>query len=146
MQTIPELHILGSNDPQDAPHRLGVIAFNIGDLPHALTAAILNHEGGIGVRNGCFCAHPYLKLLMNISDEEAERMEAAILAGDRSQIPGAVRVSFGIYNTREEIDHLITVLQEIAQRNWKGEYSLNKTTGAYELKGYQPHFEKYFQL
>ena len=146
MQGIPNLNILGSANPQDAPNRLGVIAFNVGDLPHALTAAILNHEGGIGVRNGCFCAHPYLKLLMNISEAEAEQMEAAILAGDRSKIPGAVRVSFGIYNTTEEIDHLITVLEKIANHRWEGKYELNKTTGAYELVGYNPHFENYFKL
>lgn len=146
MRNIPDVNILGSHQPEDAPHRLGVIAFNVGDLPHALTAAILNHEGAIGVRNGCFCAHPYLKLLMKITDEEAEKMEAAILEGDRSQIPGAVRVSFGIYNTRDEIDQFITILQKIAEHRWEGQYTLNKTTGAYALNGYQPQFEKYFQL
>jgi cysteine desulfurase/selenocysteine lyase len=25
-----------------------------------LVAAILGYEGGIGVRSGCFCAHPYV--------------------------------------------------------------------------------------
>ncbi|GBE31054.1 putative cysteine desulfurase [bacterium BMS3Bbin04] len=40
--------------------RLGVIAFNLGDIPHAKVAAILAYEHGIGVRNGCFCAHPFV--------------------------------------------------------------------------------------
>lgn len=146
MRTIPGLRILGSDDPADADHRLGVITFNIGELPHALTAAILNHEGGIGVRNGCFCAHPYLKLLMGIDERAAEQMEQDILNGDRSKIPGAVRVSFGIYNTREEIDHLLKVLEMIANEQWQGKYTLNRSTGAYELEGYNPQFEKYFVL
>ncbi len=146
MRTIPGLRILGSDNPADADHRLGVIAFNIGDLHHALTAAILNHEGGIGVRNGCFCAHPYLKLLMGIDEHTAEQMERDILNGDRGKIPGAVRVSFGIYNTRDEVDHLLNVLDMISRKQWKGHYTLNRTTGSYELEGYHPQFEKYFVL
>ena len=36
----------------------GVIPFNVQGMSHYLTAAILSAEYGIGVRNGCFCAHP----------------------------------------------------------------------------------------
>ncbi|MCK5452898.1 MAG: aminotransferase class V-fold PLP-dependent enzyme, partial [Calditrichia bacterium] len=64
MNKLTRIQIYGSKDPSVVENRLGVIAFNVEGMPHALTAAILNYEGGIGVRNGCFCAHPYIKLLM----------------------------------------------------------------------------------
>ena len=64
---IPELTIYGSRDPKSAEKRLGVIPLNVDGLPHHLVAAVLGYEYGIGVRNGCFCAHPYLLQLMNVS-------------------------------------------------------------------------------
>ena len=36
-----------------------------------------------------------------------------MLAGDRSEMPGLVRISFGLYNTKDEIDLLIQALQAI---------------------------------
>ena len=34
----------------------------------------------------------------------------------------------------------------IANEQWQGKYTLNRSTGAYELEGYNPQFEKYFVL
>ncbi len=146
LREIPEIRILGGDDPNQVEHRLGVITFNIGALHHALVAAILNHEAGIAVRNGCFCAHPYIKLMLGISEEEAAVIEEDIRRGDRSRIPGAVRVSFGIYNTEQEIDTLIHILQTIARREWKGEYVLDRRSGAYRLKNARIDYESYFIL
>ncbi len=143
---IPGIKIYGSSDPQVVENRLGVIAFNVQDLPHALTAAILNYEGGIGVRNGCFCAHPYLKALMGITEEEAERLEKQILANDRSQLLGAVRASFGMYNNHQEIDQFIQILRTIANGTYQGKYVLDRQKGEYHPRDYHPAFEKYFHL
>ena len=109
-------------------------------------AAILNYEGGIGVRNGCFCAHPYIKLLMGIDDSEAQIIEAQILEGDRSNLPGAVRASFGLYNTEKEIDRFLEVLKTIPIRTYQGKYLLDKRRGEYHPKDYHPKFRQYFQL
>ena len=65
------------------------------DLPHALVAARLSAEYGIGVRHGCFCAHPYLIRLLGLPDDLIERYRQDVLAGDRRSIPGAVRASAG---------------------------------------------------
>jgi len=146
MKDIPNIQIYGSADPNVVDNRLGVIAFNISDIPHSLVAAILNYEGGIGVRNGCFCAHPYIKLLMGIEDVEAQKIEAEILKGDRSNLPGAVRASFGMYNTEEEIDRFIEVVKTIANKTYQGQYVLDKQRGEYHPKDYSPNFCKYFQL
>ncbi|MCK6621692.1 MAG: aminotransferase class V-fold PLP-dependent enzyme [Calditrichia bacterium] len=146
MKEIPQASIYGGDDPYDVENRMGVVSFNVEGLPHELVAAILNHEGGIGVRNGCFCAHPYIKCLLRVSEEDARLLEENILKRDRTTIPGAVRASFGIYNTEEEIDVFIDVLKRIARREWKGEYQQDFHTGEYHLKGYNPDYGNYFRL
>lgn len=72
-----------------------------------LAAAILGYESGIGVRGGCFCVHPYALRLVGIGESQAADMRARMLAGDRRQMPGMVRVSVGLYNTKDEIDWLV---------------------------------------
>src|SRR5260221_202798 len=42
----------------DGVDRLGVCTFTVEGVHHALTAAYLSAEHAIGVRHGCFCAHP----------------------------------------------------------------------------------------
>ncbi len=143
---IPGIEIYGSADPSVVDNRLGVISFNIEGLPHALTASILNYEGGIGVRNGCFCAHPYIKLLMGINDEEAWEIEQQILQDDRTNLPGAVRASFGMYNTVEEVDYFLEAIKKIAERKYEGNYILDKKRGEYHPEGYRPDFGNYFRL
>jgi selenocysteine lyase/cysteine desulfurase len=146
MKALPNIQIFGSPDPAVVENRLGVSAFNVVDMPHALTAAILNYEGGIGVRNGCFCAHPYIKLLMGLNDEEARLIEEQILHGDRSAIPGAVRASFGLYNTVGEIDQFIEKLSKIVTNRYEGKYLLDREKGEYHPEGYTTQFDKYFRL
>jgi len=146
MSALPNIHIYGSPVPEVLENRLGVIAFNVDGMPHALTAAILNYEGGIGVRNGCFCAHPYIKLLMGLNDDEARLIEEQILQGDRSNLPGAVRASFGLYNTTGEIDQFIETLSKVVRKNYEGKYVLDRKKGEYHPEGYSPGFDRYFQL
>ena len=146
MNKLTGIQIYGSKDPAVIENRLGVIAFNVEGMPHALTAAILNYEGGIGVRNGCFCAHPYIKLLMGMDDDQARIIEEQILQGDRSNLPGAVRASFGMYNNTQEIDHFINVLTKIVSDDYQGKYILDRQRGEYHPAGYSPKFHDYFQL
>ena len=46
---------------------LPIATFVVEGVPHALVAARLSAEYGIGVRHGCFCAHPYLIRLLGLS-------------------------------------------------------------------------------
>ena len=146
LKEINGIQIYGSSDPDVVDNRLGVIAFNVNDLPHALTASILNYEGGIGVRNGCFCAHPYIKILLGTTEEESRQIEEEILRGDRSRLPGAVRASFGIYNSKNEIDTFISMLKKIVKNEWAGDYLLDKKSGEYSLDGKGVLYQNYFQL
>jgi selenocysteine lyase/cysteine desulfurase len=146
LKDIPGVIIYGSVDEDEAHKRLGVISFNIQNKPHALVSAILNYEGGIGVRSGCFCAHPYIKCLLDVSVEEIRVFEQKILQHDRSMVPGAIRMSFGMYNSKEEIDRFVEVLEMIATNQYQGTYHQCTETGEYCPVDFKITFEDYFRL
>ena len=76
--------------PKDVEHRVGVIAFNLGDI-HAHDLASIMDEEGIAIRSGHHCAQPLMEFL---------------------DIPAASRASFYIYNTKEEVDVFIKALEK----------------------------------
>lgn len=138
---LPGIRILGSSDPDRTDDRLGVVTFNLDGFHHALVAAVLAHEHGVSVRNGCFCAHPLIKRLLKVPREDEDRLENAIRAGDRSEIPGAVRVSVGIHNDEEDVDRFLAGMREIADHRWMGEYVLDRTTGEFHPVGSEFNFD-----
>ena len=140
------VELLGDQDPARASQRLGVIPFNLAGIPHFLTAAILGYEFGIGVRNGCFCAHPYILHLLGLSPAETERVREEMLAHDRSEMPGLVRASFGLYNTLDEVDEFVGALEKIRRGEYRGRYHQQRASGDYVPEGWEPEFEKYFAL
>ncbi len=143
---IDGVQLYGLTDPERATERVGVIPFNVRGADHYKVAAVLSFEGGIAVRNGCFCAHPYILRLLEVSGEEALRHQQDILAGTRVGLPGLVRISFGCYNTVEEVDHAADVLARIAAGDIRGEYEQDPGSGAYWPRGYEPDYERYFVL
>jgi selenocysteine lyase/cysteine desulfurase len=96
------------SDQYDKAVNIGVIPFNIYGIHHSELAAHLAFNGGIDVRSGCFCAQPYVQKLLDISSDEVVKYSS--LSQDKR--PGMVRVSFGLYNTEAEIDHLYDVLAD----------------------------------
>ena len=82
LQSVPGITIYGPGEPGQRDDRVGVIAFNVGSLPHALVAAILGYEAGIGVRSGCFCAQSYVAHLLGLTEQEQARWQREHLAGD----------------------------------------------------------------
>jgi selenocysteine lyase/cysteine desulfurase len=107
-------------------------------LHHGKVAAILGFEGGIGVRNGCFCAHPYILRLLKIDKDEARIHQEEILGGDRSRLPGLVRISFGCYTTANEIDHTVEMLARIVDGDYQGDYRQDRATGDFLPQGFAP--------
>lgn len=86
LSAIPGLRIIGT-----AKNKVGVISFVLDGIhPHDI-GTILDHEG-VAVRAGHHCAMPLM---------------------ERFNIPACTRVSFGLYNTHEDIDVLIAGLQEV---------------------------------
>lgn len=79
-----------------APQRAAIVALNIRDYDSAEIADVLYADYGIATRSGAHCA---------------PRMHEAL--GTVSQ--GAVRFSFSVFNTAEEIDAAIAAVAELAQ-------------------------------
>ena len=136
----------GINDPARVAEKVGVIPFALEGMHHSLLAAILSAEGGIGVRNGCFCSHPYLLKLLDLSPEEINGHQQAILGGDRRRIPGLVRVSFGCYNDATEIDWCADVLKMISEERYRGHYVQDTATGEFHAHDFSPRVSDYFVL
>ena len=100
--------------PSAQPGALPVASFVVDGVAHALVAARLSAEHAIGVRHGCFCAHPYLLRLLGLTSPEVADYRAAVLYGDRRRMPGAVRASAGIDTTRQDIDRFLHAVARIA--------------------------------
>lgn len=113
---VPGVRLFGCTDPARAAQRLGVIPFDVPGLPHERVAQILADEHGIALRNGCFCAHPYVTHLLGLTPAEVRAAQARTQAGGhRAGLPGLLRASFGLYNTAAEVDLLAEALQDIAR-------------------------------
>lgn len=113
LTAIPEVRIYGDPDPDCTP-RLGVVSFNLAGLEHGRVAAFLNDYHNIAVRNGCFCAHPYVRELLKPElweleiDPDAE--DVAILL---KPWQGMVRASLGLYTTDADIEALLAGIRDL---------------------------------
>ena len=87
MQTIPGIRLFGS-----APDKDAVVSFLVGDIHHLDMGTLLDRLG-IAVRTGHHCAQPVM---------------------DRLGVQGVVRASFALYNTKEEIDALVSGVKRVA--------------------------------
>ncbi len=108
---IPQVRLLG---PDPSVETLPVATFNVEGVPFSLLAARLSLEFGIGVRHGCFCAHPYLVRLLGLSSDEVDQFRADVRQGDRRAMPGAVRASCAINTTLADIEALLDAVRQIA--------------------------------
>jgi len=143
LQKIHGIRIYGEQDPTLARDRVGVIPLVAEKFDHALLAAILSYEWGIGVRHGCFCAHTYVTHLLGLDEKSLTGFLRQIREGDRSNLPGLVRISLGMYNTVEEIEYLAAALESIITKGPKGRYCLDKATGEYTPIGFSPNLDDY---
>ena len=143
---IKGLKLYGDINPGTAAKRLGVIPFNITGVPHGLVAAVLGTEWGIGVRSGCFCAHPYVTHLLDVPDVEFQKFRHDVSRGDRRTMPGFVRLSFGLYNTTDEIDRLVEALNHITAGQYRGKYKQEVKSGDFIAEGWEPQTANYFSL
>lgn len=91
--------------------RLGIVVFNINNIYHAENARLLASLRAIAVRQGAFCAHPYVKRLLKINTEEAGRY----LVDTNCKMPGMVRASFGVYNSIKELDIFLNTVELICR-------------------------------
>ncbi len=94
--------------------RIGVATFNLEGVPYATLAAALSAEYGIGVRHGCFCAHPLMFELLRVDRAEAIGMRDAMRHGGEVAVPGAVRASLGFGSTADDVERFLAAVGTIA--------------------------------
>ena len=87
MRTIPGMRLFG-----DTPQKDAVVSFLVGDIHHLDMGTLLDRLG-IAVRTGHHCAQPLM---------------------ERLGIQGTVRASFALYNTKDEIDALVSGIRRIS--------------------------------
>ena len=111
LASIPGVRLLGPDLHTDT---LPVATFTVDGLSHGLVAARLSAEDGIGVRHGCFCAHPYMMRLLGLEEDEVTDFRNEMRQGDRTRMPGAVRASAGINTSETDVGRLISAVSRIA--------------------------------
>lgn len=88
LQAIDHIRIFGQAAEKDA-----VVSFGVGDIHHLDIGTLLDRLG-IAVRTGHHCAQPLM---------------------ERLGIPGTVRASFALYNTKAEIDTFVEGLKRVVK-------------------------------
>jgi hypothetical protein len=81
--------------------------------------------------------------LLGLSAAQERQVRGRIAAGDRSDMPGLVRISFGLYNDFSEVDALVEALTCIHRKEWKGTYIQDTATGEYLPQGWQVDFGEF---
>ena len=88
LAAVPDLQFIGT-----APAKTSVISFTLGTVhPHDIATIV--DRAGVAVRAGHHCAQPLM---------------------GRFGVPSVTRASFGLYNTRAEIDVLATALEGVQE-------------------------------
>ncbi|MFQ9674172.1 MAG: aminotransferase class V-fold PLP-dependent enzyme, partial [Clostridium paraputrificum] len=106
--SIPRVKTYG--DIVNREDRLGIGVFNIDSIYHQKVAEKLAKHYGISVRQGWFCAHPYCRRLMNISEKDT------LMLMNNKGMPGMIRASFGIYNDISEVDYFLNAVEDISMK------------------------------
>lgn len=107
LKQLPFLKLYGCDD--GCVERVGIIPIVVHGIPHIEIARILSEDSGIGVRNGCFCAQPYVQRLLRLSQDEINYYKYL----PDNEKPGMIRVSFGLYNTTQEVDRLVSEFKRL---------------------------------
>jgi selenocysteine lyase/cysteine desulfurase len=137
LSEIPGVVVLGGRETWSGAERLGLASFVIQGVHHGLAAAALSHEWGMAVRNGCFCANPYVFHLLNMNKEAVEKVEGEVAADRRTALPGAVRASLAPYNDRAEVDRFADAVRQVAGGRLKASYE-QASDGTYSPVGGWP--------
>ena len=88
LREIPDMRLIG-----EAAEKSSVVSFLVGNIHHFDMGTLLDRLG-IAVRTGHHCAQPLMQ---------------------RLGIEGTVRASFGLYNTREEVDILVAGVERVSR-------------------------------
>ncbi len=104
--------------------RLPVFSFYLPGLHYNLVVRLLNDRFGIQSRGGCSCAGTYGHYLLNVDATQSHRITDLIDAGDLSDKPGWVRVSFHAIMSDEEVAAVCDAIVQVAEHGdeWARDY------------------------
>ncbi|MEU4545635.1 aminotransferase class V-fold PLP-dependent enzyme [Nonomuraea dietziae] len=124
IEGVHELSLWGPDHP-----RVGIVSFVVDGYTAREVAEALSGEYGIGVRDGKFCAHPFVSHLLGATERGSSAGDSEARADDdrsgrdhqrdggcEDGTTSAVRASIGIGSTEEHIDRLIGALHDLAAR------------------------------
>lgn len=94
-------------------HLSTVIPFIIEGQDSQVVAERLNKEFGIGVRAGSFCVYDVVRNLLKINDEQ--KIIEAVNRGDTALVPGIIRASFALCNSKADVKRFIEAINFITQ-------------------------------
>ena len=123
LAAVAGLRLHGPAGPTALDSRVGVIPFSLEGVDHGLVAAVLGYEHAVGVRSGCFCAHPYVTHLLGLDAAAVRAWAQRVHHGDKRGAPGMVRISLGCYNDTTDIERAVEALERIAAGDIAGAYS-----------------------
>ncbi len=124
LRAVSGLHLLA--DAHD--DRLGIVSFWCAHVHFNLFVRLLNDRFGIQVRGGCSCAGTYGHYLLHLDPTRSRDAFAAADQGDRTLMPGWVRVSLHPTMTDAELDYTLGAIEEVAENGgrWSAEYTYDK--------------------
>ena len=139
---VSELVLLGPNEVNKLP----ILSFVIkcppilgrGFLHHNFVCRLLNDLFGVQARGGCACAGPYVADLLGMSLDQVQQFTDLIpkkgLGAFERLKPGFVRLCLPWFAPNEEIEYILTALNEVAVHGWKllPQYEFNPDTGSWK--------------
>ena len=108
LKELNRVKLYADNDCID--DRLGILVFTIDGMKYYEVGEKLSEIKAIGVRQGGFCSHPYTRRLLGIPNNQLQEYI------NKNGIPGLVRVSLGIYNSKKEANIFLETVELLCRR------------------------------
>lgn len=111
--------------------RLPVFSFYLDGLHYDAVVRLLNDRFGIQARGGCSCAGTYGHYLLHVDAKKSRQISKSIDAGDLSEKPGWVRISFHPLTSDSEVDTVCDAIAQIARHgdDWAIDYQNLPSSG-----------------
>lgn len=111
LESVEDINILAPN----LKNRLGAISFYHNTLQYNLFVRLLNDRYGIQTRGGCSCAGTYGHYLLEVSQEQSNRVTQMINDGDATFKPGWVRLSLHPTMTNKELELICNAIEDVSK-------------------------------
>lgn len=108
LKELSRVRLYADNDYID--DRVGILVFTIDNMKYEQVGEKLSEIKAIGVRQGGFCSHPYTRRVLGINNKELKEYIS------KNGIPGLVRVSLGIYNSKKEANIFLETIEFLCKR------------------------------